>query len=291
MLSAEMTVCIFCFNEESRLERVVKNFLGLCKILVVDNFSTDGTIEVAARLGVDSLKLKNPNFIETPEVMDPLWERITTEYMLIATCSEYVPLNLLKKYAQIANERSFDVVRVFRESVTGGLVIPISGIHSAKAPGELRFYRRGSVDYKGNQVHGRGREICPPDRILKLTEDVNYKFYQFRDYDCSKTERNHANYNDVLGLQWYQNGVRFSWIKALWGSSKQFGNSYIRFGGWRFGVVGFIHCAYRFCMEMGVWFRVWEWQNGFDGASVREKNNQARLELERELSSVVKTNE
>ncbi len=291
MLSANVTVCIFCSNEEARLERAVNNFRGRFKILVVDNFSQDRTREVAQNLGLDVISIKNPNFIETPVVMDPLWEQISTDYMLIASCSEYIPLKLLSKYAEIANGNLYDVVRVFRESITAGLAIPISGNQTIKAPGELRFYKRGSVDYNGNQVHGRGVPICAMERILNLANDINFKFYQFRDYDCSKTERNHANYNDALALQWYRSGVKFSWIKAIWGGCKQFGNSYVRFGGWRFGMIGFIHCIYRFYMEMGVWFRVWEWQNGFDGASVRERNDQARLKLEYELALADKNNE
>lgn len=270
-------------NEEQRLQRCLDNFSGLFQhILVVDNCSSDRTRELSLELGCECITVKNPGFIETPEVMDKVRDAVTTDYILIASVSEFVPLALLKQYAQVANSASHDVVRAFRQSVTGGLTIPISGTPRSIKHTELRFFKKGAVDYSGNKVHDRGRMVCAPERVLVLL-DREHWFFQFRDYDCAHTEIKHAGYNNVLAKQMFDAGVRFSWIKMLYYATKQFGNSYIRFGSWRYGMPGFIQCAYRFYMEIGIWFRIWEWQNGYDGSNLRHKNMDFRESLEREI--------
>ncbi|WP_428311153.1 glycosyltransferase [Hydrocarboniphaga sp.] len=280
ILSDKITVCLFAYNEAGRLERSLANFAGLMDVLVVDNCSTDATREVAGRLGVRCVTIGNPGFIETPEVMDPLWRAVGTDYILIASCSEFVPFELLRRYAQIAETDSHDVARAYRVSITAGLPIPISGLPGRGNPGELRFFKRGAVSYVGNTVHGRGQICCAADRVLSLVHDSRCHYYQFRDYDVSWTERKHGGYNDVLAYQRYKDGARFSWFKMIFESLKEFGNAYFRFGACRYGMLGFIHSFYRLQMAIGIWLRIWEWEHGYERAKVIENNGLFRREEE-----------
>lgn len=284
MLSNNITICIVAFNESARILRCIENFKYLFPIIVIDNFSTDGTYDKVISAGYACKKIKNPGFIETKDVMDKIEDAIDTDYLLIASVSEFIPLSLLQRYATVANNNTHDVVRAYRVSITAGQPIPISGQPRTKFPGELRFYKKGAVDYSGNQVHDRGRMVCAPQRVLNLVTDESCHFYQFRDYDCARTERTHANYNDVLAKQKYDAGTRFSWLKMIAHSSKQFLNSYVRFGSWRFGMLGFLHSFYRWHMEIGIWLRIWEWENNLSGTGVKEANNTLRMQYEKKLA-------
>lgn len=272
MLSEKITICVFSWNEAARIEGFLKKIQGIFPILVIDNCSTDGTADIVASMGLDVISVKNPGFIETKEVMDAVQEKCATEYMLIASVSEYIPLALLKFYAKVANEKTYDVVRAFRVSITAGQPIPISGTPRRDAHTELRFFRKGAIDFSSNMVHGRGRIAVNPERVISVAKNGNLHFYQFRDYDCSRTEEKHRAYNDVLAKQKFIAGVRFSWKKAFIFSTKEFFNSYIRFGSWRFGSLGFIHSFYRFQMELNIWFRIWEWENQLSGPDVKVAN-------------------
>ena len=283
MLSNKITVCIFAWNEEARLERCINNFKDFFKILVVDNGSVDGTLKLARQLGVSAVTIPNPGFIETPSVMDPLMDSCETDFLLIASVSEFVPLELMQKYAEVANSDSYDVVRAYRQSITAGMAIPISGLPTFRQPGELRFFRKGAVDFSENQVHGRGRAVVDPSRVLRLVSDSRFYFYQFRDYDWSHTELKHRGYNDVLSKQMFEAGRRFSWVKMCYYSTKQFLNAYIRFGCWKYGTLGFIHSFHRAYMEMGIWFRIWEWEHGLQRSGVIQKNNNFREALEKKI--------
>lgn len=284
MLSNNITVCIVAFNESTRILRCIENFKYLFPIIVIDNFSTDGTYNSVISAGYSCKRIKNPGFIETKDVMDKIESAIDTDYLLIASVSEFIPLALLQRYAAVANNNTHDVVRAYRVSITAGQPIPISGQPRKNFPGELRFYKKGAVDYSGNQVHDRGRMICTPDRVLNVVTDKSCYFYQFRDYDCARTECAHANYNDVLAKQKYDAGTRFSWFKMIAHSSKQFLNSYVRFGSWRFGMLGFLHSFYRWHMEIGIWLRIWEWENNLSGNGVKDANNKIRSEFERKIA-------
>lgn len=284
MFSEKLTVCIFAFNEEKRILRCIRNFKEYAKIMVVDNYSTDSTKKIVESVGIPCISVKNPNFIETDEVMEPVLDAIDTDYILIASVSEYVPLALLRKYADVANEGDYDVVRAFRVSITAGQPVPISGVARHNFPGELRFFRKGSVSYAGNQVHGRGSILSADDRVLSVVTDRNLHFYQFRDYDCSNTENVLCRYDDVLAKQRYDGGQRFSWKRALYYSFKVFFSSYFRFGSCRYGMLGFLHSYYRWHMEFTIWLRIWELGHGYTRNDVILRNDNIRRNLELELN-------
>ena len=290
MISHNVTVCIFTWNEEKRILRCAENFKDTFKILVVDNCSSDATVAVAEAAGYDCVRIKNPGYIETPEVMEPLMTACSTDFILVASCSEFVPLALQARYADVANTRSHDIVRAYRVSLTAGEPVPISGTANRRALGELRFFRKGSVDYCQNHVHGRGLPVCPPDRVLRVVENPTLHFFQLRDYDCSQTETVLCRYDDLLAKQRFDAGQRFSWTGALLGSARSFVASYFWHGSWRFGMLGFLHCYYRWQMEFTIWLRIWEWQHGYYRARVIERNTALRSVMEKQFHQEVADN-
>ena len=279
-LSDQLTVCIFTFNEEKRLERCLRNFLGLFRILVVDNFSSDQTIEVAKSFGCDTVLVRNPGFTETPEVMDRVQESVETLYLLMASVSDFVPFPLLQKYAEIANYGTYDLVLAYRLPITAGQPMRLAGLPGGRSSGQARCFRKGTVDYTGNQVHGVGRITCSEDRILSLILDRQFWFYHIRNYDVSNIERALRGYNDILAQQRFTAGERFGMVKAVGSALKAFLGAYIRGGVYKFGVLGFLHCYYIFHMHMGIWLRVWERENGLDINGVVARNESARSSLE-----------
>jgi hypothetical protein len=286
MLSNNVTACIFAWNEEARILRCIDNFKHTFAILVIDNCSTDRTAEVVRAAGHRCVQIGNPGFIETPSVMDPLAAACETDYLLVASVSEFVPLALQRLYAKVADTGSHDVVRAFRESITAGEPIPISGVARAGAEGSLRFFRKGGIDFRDNQLHGHGRIAVAAERVLNVVTDPALHFYQFRDYDCSKTEQVMCRYDDVLARQRFDAGARFSWPRALFHTFKSFVSSYLRCGSMRFGMIGFLHCYYRAHMEFTVWLRVWEWQHDHDLAGVKLRNDDVRRRMEAEFAEV-----
>lgn len=279
------TICVFAYNEESRIRHYLKNILKVTnKIIVIDNYSTDSTAKICLDLGVKFKQIKNDGFIETTDVMDKVQSYVDTEYLLIASISEFLPFSLLKKYEEIAEKKEFDVARAFRVSITSGKAIPISGKPTANKFCELRFFRKYMVNYSGNKVHSRGVSI---GKEVALYDDPKLHFYQFRDYDCSHTEFKHRVYNDLMAKQRYSNGEKFSFIKLFYFSSKYFFDSYFRFGSYKYGMLGFIQSFQRWQMEVNIWLRVWEYETGNDSESIKSKNKKVKDDLEKKYEEEI----
>jgi len=283
MWSDNLTVCLFVYNEEKRIEYAIKNFIGKFKILVVDDIppSTDRTKWVCEKYGVEYVAIDKHGLVEQPIVMNAIWSHVKTDYILRAFCGEYVPDELLALYAKVANEKSYDIVYAARVSITAGRHILVWGDarKSIKGLAYPRFSRRGSIDYEGNIIHGQGKIVCRKDRILKASKDIHLMFYQFRDYDASWSEVNHGIYNDVEAMQRYQQGERYSFFKMIFECFKGFIGEYFIHGAYKQGHLGFMHAYYRFHLRMGLYLRLWDIEHNLQKNQITEIHNSIRSKL------------
>jgi glycosyltransferase involved in cell wall biosynthesis len=278
-IGKNFTAVVIARNEQSRLPLVLLNFLCLENVLVVDNYSTDNTRKIAESFRRPWIQVKNEGgFVETDGWMKPVWEQIDTEYMLLAACAEDLPLELLKKYDEISSHRSHDAVFVKRISITAGLPIPIDyppWWMAWRYKGELRFFKIGSVDYSSNLVHGRGRIMCCEGKVLYLPRCRSLSFYQYRDYDSFETESKHVIYNDISARQ-LSAGVGFGLMLSILKGVRRFIIIYFLYGAFRYGVLGFMHSYYRFHMELGLSFRVYEYRNKLTKMNITKANIEIR---------------
>lgn len=282
-LGMNYTAVILARNERERLPLVLKNFECLVNVLVVDNYSTDETREIAESYKRRWIQVQNEGgFCETEEWMQQVWPHLTTPYMLLAACAESLPISLLAAYDSIAINGQYAVVLANRISITAGLPIPIDyppAWLSWKYQGEIRFFRKGAVCYLGNQVHNRGRITVKDCYVLKLGRDPDFCFYQYRDYDASETEAKHNVYNNTLALQLYKKGEKPDFIKWVFRALRKFLVTYFLYGGFRFGILGFMHCYYRFHMELGIYFRIYEYHRGLTKREIIALHCRTRSDL------------
>lgn len=284
MLSDNLTICIFCYNEEKRIEYTIKNFIGKFKLLVIDNIppSTDRTLEICEKYGVEHINIDRHGLLaEQPILMDAVWKNVNTDYMLRALCGEYLPDELLALYAKVANEKSYDVVCAARVSIAAGKHIlvwgdPRKSIIRGLSP---RFSRRDSISYVDNMIHREGKIICKEDRVLNLPRDIHLMFYQFRDYDASWSEVKHGAYNDFNALQLHQRGERYSFIKMISKSLVFFLRDYFYNGAYKQGHLGFMHAYYRFHLSMGIYLRLWDIEHNLQKDQITELHNSIRAKL------------
>ena len=281
MWSDNLTVCLFSYNEENRIEYAIKNFMDKFKLLVIDNFSTDRTLDICNKFGVEFVQIANHGFVEQPMVMDAVWDHVKTDYMLKTFCGEYFPDALLSLYAKVANEKRYDVVCATRVSITSGKHIlvwgnPRKSIIRYFSP---RFSSRDSISYVDNIIHLEGKIICKEKRILKVSRDIHLMFYQFRDYDASWSEINHGRYNDINARQFYQKGKRYSFIRMISESLAVFFRDYFFNGAYKQGHLGFMHAYYRFHLIMGTYLRLWDIEHHLQKDQITELHNSIRAKL------------
>lgn len=76
-----ITFVIFAYNEEKRIEYPIRNLIKYGNVIVIDNCSSDNTRKIAENLGAIVYEYKNNGYVETPEELDFVRSRVTTDYM------------------------------------------------------------------------------------------------------------------------------------------------------------------------------------------------------------------
>lgn len=258
MLSDRITVFIATYNEQHRVELAIRNFRGRLRLHVIDNFSTDGTIDILRRHDVPFTQIRNPGYLDVPEVMLPIQDICKTEYMLMVASGEFFPLSLLERLAAIAESGSHDIVGMYRYSITCGEMIPISVAPHVYYRGEMKFFRPHSISFTNNQIHHPGTPVVPKERILELGPARELAFYQFRDYDASQNEDANRRYNDIWAKQRFEAGQRFGFWRCAYRMIGAFVRTYFIRGAWRFGCSGLFNSMFRAIMEFQIQVRLWE---------------------------------
>jgi glycosyltransferase involved in cell wall biosynthesis len=182
--STSYTMILPAYNEEARVRRVVEYYRSFAKILVIDNFSSDNTRCIVQELGVKLVQYKNPGTIQIPEWFRHVTSLIDTDYFLLLSCSEFIPVPLLDLFNEIAISRNYDVVSCVRDSYTCGELIPLWGGRFKHMEARIeRFFNRSGLDYDGIVIHG---SFLPThkERLLQLPRDEKYVIAHLRDADA-----------------------------------------------------------------------------------------------------------
>lgn len=147
-ISAVITV----FNEESRIEAVLKCLNWCDEIVVVDRDSTDRTRDIAARYTEKIFLLKNREF--SPRDNQVWLSNVTNEWVLSVTASDAIAPGLARQIRMLTDDGSFayDVIHIpFRRYVLG-LETPRSPWYTELNPSVL--FRKRVVRVNPDSVHG-----------------------------------------------------------------------------------------------------------------------------------------
>lgn len=108
-----LTVIILTFNEEKHIERCIASLRGIAtRIVVVDSFSTDGTIEAARRAGAEVLQ--NPWVNYATQFQWGLDNAcITTDWVMRMDADEYIFPELADELSQLLPTLSSDITGLY----------------------------------------------------------------------------------------------------------------------------------------------------------------------------------
>lgn len=209
------TMILPTYNEEARIARVLEYFRPFARIVVVDNFSSDRTFEIAQEHGVEAVRYRNQGTTQDPQWIRFASTLLRTDYVLFLACSEFLPVPLLEKLDEVARTRSADVVSCFRTSYTCGETLPqVWG----PAPRVERFANLTAVDLDAVAIHGSFPGVRP-ERILTLAAEDRFRMTHLRDADAYSLITKHAAYARVEATHRLARGERLGarWLlSVLW---------------------------------------------------------------------------
>lgn len=183
------TMVLPVFNEEARVARVLEYYRPFGQVLVVDNFSTDGTVALARAAGVEVVQHANGGTSQTPEWVRHVTSLVGTDYVLFLSASEFIPAALLAVFDEVARTGSADVVTCASSEYTAGREFP----RFWTAAGVQRFVNRRALDYDSIVIHGAFKPLRE-GRALELPREERLTIVHLRDADAASLMRKHTDY-------------------------------------------------------------------------------------------------
>lgn len=162
-----ITFVIFTFNEESRLPNVIRNFQDCGPILVVDNYSTDATVEIARAAGCGVLMNQNTGWVEDYETAEKVKAAVKTDWIYWGFTDEIVPVSTLTEIKKIIAQGSHDIIRIQRKNYFyGKFCYDVAASYNTKA------FKKDAIDFRGNTIHNFGNATVNAARINELPSSL-----------------------------------------------------------------------------------------------------------------------
>ncbi|HSY74462.1 MAG TPA: glycosyltransferase family 2 protein [Dongiaceae bacterium] len=227
MSATPLSVIVPCFNEEKMIGDCLASARFAAEIIVVDSFSTDGTLEIARPLAT---KILQHEYVNPAAQKNWAIPQAAHEWILILDADERVTPELEIEIKQILQNPQHDGYWMRRRNFFWGKEIRHGNWQNDKV---LRLFRRDKGRYQNVQVH---EEIELPTAPGWCREKLLHYSYRSLDDYLSKLGR-YSNWGaDDARLR----GVRATGWKMFSHGAGRFFKSYFLKQGFRDGVEGLI---------------------------------------------------
>ncbi len=177
MLSTKITAYIIAYNEAEKIEAAINSVLWADEILLIDSHSTDGTADIATRMGA---RVVNVEFKGFGDLRNQAIAACTHEWIFSLDsderCTAEVRDEILSIIALPASAEAYaDVYKVPRRNFFMGRWIKHSGWYPNYRQPQL--FKKGAMAYQNQQVH-EGYDLLtskPLDYLKSAIWQMPYK--------------------------------------------------------------------------------------------------------------------
>jgi len=266
MYIENITFVIFVWNEEARIERVLKNLTPYGQVLIVDNESTDGTLTIARKYGAEILINKNPGWVEDEDTVAKVKATVKTDWIYWGFADEMIDGSTLDEIGIHIKSGKYDIINITRKNYFYGRFC-----HNAFADRMNRIFKKDAIDFSGNEIHGFGRVVVLSDRVKELPD--SYYVHHFISNTAKSYLLTMDRYTDIekpVVVSW-RNFIKLplAQIKLIW-------LNYIVRHGYKAGVPGFMLCLH---MTYYSWLKAmksWEYGNDISRDCIEARNDHYR---------------
>ncbi len=169
----KISVVLGVFNEEENIKRCLESVKWADEIVVVDDGSTDKTVEIAKKYTDKIFQHKSEGYVEPTRNFGI--EKAQGEWILLIDADEEIPLELANELKEIVNIKEVDYVWIPRKNIIFGKWITNEGWWPDY---NVRFFKKGSVTWS-NKIHSKpeikGQELHLQEREGLAIVHHNYK--------------------------------------------------------------------------------------------------------------------
>ncbi|WP_242923682.1 glycosyltransferase family 2 protein [Pontibacter liquoris] len=143
-----VSAIIICKNEEKNIAAAIESLLWADQVLVIDSFSTDATLEIAARYPV---KIQQHAFENYSRQRNWALAQATHNWVLMLDADERIPAGLQQELQQLlTGSPTHAAYRIFRKNFFMGQRVRFSGWRNDAV---VRLFDRSRCQYSDKHVH------------------------------------------------------------------------------------------------------------------------------------------
>ncbi len=243
-----LSVIVITKNESHNIEACLLSVLFADQIVVLDSGSTDGTLEMAQKIGAQVSQ--NPDWQGFGVQKNRALALAASDWVLSIDADEQVTPDLMASINKAINSGEAQAYEIPRLTQFCGQWIQ----HCGWTPDlVLRLFKRESARFSDDLVHERLVLNNPRARIDRLSEPLlHYSYRTPADY-WSKLQR----YSRDWALQRHRDGKRTTMTRAALSGMAAFLRSYVFRLGFLDGALGFAVCLMQAQAAFGKYFELY----------------------------------
>lgn len=254
-----LSVVICARNEEQRLEACLKSVAWADEIVLVDDGSTDRSLEIARRF---TDRIFEGRVALEGARRNAAYQLASHAWVLSLDADERVTDALRSEIERLlAGEPACAAYAIPIRSYIGSYWIRSSGYYPAE---KVRLFQRDRFRYEESEVHPR---IFVDGPTGKLAHDIlHYSWKDFSDFIAKLNAQ-----TTLEARKWVREGRRVSGLATARKCATRFWKAYVQKGGWREGVPGFMFSFFHCLYQILTFAKTWEMRRGHEDASGGER--------------------
>jgi glycosyltransferase involved in cell wall biosynthesis len=272
----KISVVLNVLNEEKNIERALASIKWADEVVIVDDGSTDDTLNIAKKYTKLIYKHKSVGYVEPARNL--AISKASGDWILIVDADEEIPETLVKRLQEVAEKMeqiSFvEIPRknlIFNKWMTASMWWPDYNI---------RFFKKGSVTWK-NEIHS-----IPNVEGLGIKLDADEKFaiihHNYSEGITQFIERLNR-YTDIQAKELQKNGYKFNWIDLITKPTSEFLSRFFANRGFEDGVHGLALSLLQAFSFLIMYLKVWEMEKfkeqSIDLKDLKEVKNKMETEV------------
>jgi glycosyltransferase involved in cell wall biosynthesis len=246
---AKLSIVIIAKNEETKIRECLESAKWADEIVVVDDCSTDRTVEIAKEYTKSiyerkmDIEGKHRNFA---------YSKSQHEWVLSLDCDERITPSLATEIRDIlAKDTEYTAFAIPIKSYLGKRWIRYAGYYPAS---KTRLFKKNAFRYEEASVHPR---IIMEGKCGDLQGDIlHYSYKNFTDV-ITKLNRETA----LEAQKWVNDGRKVSFLKILRKFVDRFLKFYFLRKGYKDGVLGFMFSFFHSLYQLLSYAKYWELTN------------------------------
>ncbi len=214
----KISALLITFNEEKNIEAVLDNISFADEIIVVDSYSTDGTIMLIKKY--PKVKLLQRTFLNYTDQKSFALQQANYNWVLFLDADERVTPVLQKEIVETVGIKDNPVVAYYftRTFMFQDKILRFSGWQSDK---NYRLFRKDKVRFDLNRIVHETLEIDGTCATLKH-KLLHYSYTDYEDYKGKMIK-----YGQMKAKEEFRKGHRARWYHFIFRPSYKFFNHYI----------------------------------------------------------------